>query len=75
MYHVTPDEAKIHLAELIEAALRGEEVVIGNGSSRAVQLVPVGAVRVRRRAGSAKGMISVSEDFDAPLADFEEYTR
>lgn len=27
----------------------------------------------RRRAGSAEGLIKMSDDFDAPLEDFEEY--
>ncbi len=30
-------------------------------------------VKKRRRAGSAEGLIKMSEDFDAPLEDFEEY--
>jgi len=29
----------------------------------------------RRKAGSAKGLIAISEDFDEPLEDFEEYMR
>jgi hypothetical protein len=27
----------------------------------------------RRQPGSAKGLISIADDFDAPLADFAEY--
>jgi len=27
----------------------------------------------RRKAGSAEGLIKMSDDFDAPLEDFEEY--
>lgn len=27
----------------------------------------------RRKAGSAEGLIKMSEDFDEPLEDFEEY--
>ena len=27
----------------------------------------------RRKAGSAAGLIKMSDDFDAPLEDFEEY--
>lgn len=34
-----------------------------------------GTVRTRRRAGSAKGLISMAEDFDEPLADFDEHTN
>ncbi|MBP7688761.1 MAG: DUF2281 domain-containing protein [Thermoflexales bacterium] len=28
----------------------------------------------RRQPGSGKGLISIADDFDAPLADFAEYT-
>jgi hypothetical protein len=34
---------------------------------------PNGNSQKRRRAGSAEGLIKMSEDFDAPLEDFEEY--
>ena len=30
---------------------------------------------VRRRSGSAKGQISMSDDFDRPLEDFAEYSE
>ena len=70
------EEAKARLTDLLEAALRGEAVSITVDDQQAVQLVPVvEAPRVRRPFGSAKGLIDVSEDFDAPLEDFEEYMR
>jgi hypothetical protein len=31
--------------------------------------------RQRRQAGSAKGLIVMREDFDAPLDDFSEYMQ
>jgi hypothetical protein len=37
-------------------------------------LVPVKQVRQPRRPGSARGMIRMTDDFDAPLEDFQEYT-
>lgn len=73
MYQVTPDEAKDRLPDLIAAALRGETVLIERDDEHAVQLVPVARVRRPRKAGSAKGEITISADFDAPLTDFEEY--
>jgi prevent-host-death family protein len=81
MQQVSADEAKEHLAELIDAAMKGETVLItrdGNGGEQAVQLVPVTQgtedhTKGKRHFGSAKGLIEMSEDFDAPLADFEEY--
>ncbi len=32
-----------------------------------------GNVKKRRKAGSAEGLIKMSDDFDAPLDGFEEY--
>lgn len=74
MQEVTPDEAKQHLAELIEAALRGEDVLIARDQQHAVRLVPVTRGARNRRAGTARGLIAIREDFDAPLPDFDEYT-
>lgn len=34
---------------------------------------PKGGSKKRRQAGSAEGLIKMSDDFDAPLEDFEEY--
>lgn len=76
MYQMTPDEAKRHLEELIEAAMRGEQVVIAHDDQHAVQLVPVpraSAAHHERHAGTAKGMIIMADDFDAPLPDFADY--
>jgi antitoxin (DNA-binding transcriptional repressor) of toxin-antitoxin stability system len=74
MQQITPDEAKTRQTELIAAELRGERVVIGEDDQHAVQLVPATAASHPRRAGSARGMIVMSDDFDAPLTDFAEYT-
>ena len=34
---------------------------------------PDGDSKKRRKAGSAEGLIKMSDDFDAPLEGFEEY--
>ncbi len=34
---------------------------------------PSGGSKNRRKAGSAEGLIKMSDDFDAPLEGFEEY--
>jgi len=73
MQQVTLDEAIAQLPDLIKAAVRGEEVLIAAGSDEVVKLVPLTAARKPRQAGSAKGMIWMAEDFDAPLEDFREY--
>lgn len=69
------EEAKANLPELIENAVRGETVVIMDDQEHLVQLSLISSGRKARKAGSAKGMIKIAEDFDAPLSDFDEYTR
>jgi antitoxin (DNA-binding transcriptional repressor) of toxin-antitoxin stability system len=68
----TLSEAQAHLLDLIDAALKGKTVVITKSDQQAVQLVPV-VHSARRQFGSAQGLIVMSEDFDAPLADLSEY--
>lgn len=74
MYQVTPDEARDRLSDLIAAALRGEIVLIERDEEHIVQLVPVSHARRSRTAGSARGAVVMSDDFDSPLPDFEDYT-
>ncbi len=76
MYQFDIDEARAKLPDLIEAAINGEEVYIAKNSNQMLQLVPVASPVVqprKRKAGSAKGLFVMAEDFDAPLTDFEEY--
>jgi antitoxin (DNA-binding transcriptional repressor) of toxin-antitoxin stability system len=54
---------------LVEAAIRGEAVFITKNGQETVQLVPVTSVQPRPQFGSAKGLIVMSDDFDAPLED------
>lgn len=73
IYQVNYDEAKRRLQELIDAAVRGEKVFITREDEKTVQLVPVPENKPRPVFGSAKGLIWMADDFDAPLADFDEY--
>ena len=73
MHQVTLDEAVTHLSDLIEAAMRGEEVFITKDERQSVQLVPHVSKKRTRHFGSAKGLIIMAEDFDAELQDFKEY--
>lgn len=75
MQKVNLDEAASHLPELIEAAMKGEEVIIMKDDKSLVKLVPVSPISHRPRFGSAKGLIWMSEDFDEPLEDFEPYMQ
>ncbi len=67
--------AQIDLAELIEAAKNGDEVVITRDHLPVAKLVAVPGEKPRPRPkfGSAKGEFVMADDFDAPLEDFKEY--
>jgi antitoxin (DNA-binding transcriptional repressor) of toxin-antitoxin stability system len=65
MQQVTIDVAKAHLPDLIEAALNGVEVVIEKDEPPVVKLVPVSQSKPRPKFGSAKGLITISDDVDA----------
>lgn len=73
MYEVGLEEAKAKLVDLVEAALRGEEVFIVTNTKLVVQLIPVKKKKRRPQFGSARGLIHMADDFDAPLEDFAEY--
>lgn len=73
VYQVNYDDPKIRLRDLLDAAMRGDKVIIvGKGGKQMVELVPVTHGQ-RRKFGSAKGKIKIAPDFNAPLADFHAY--
>ena len=74
MHTVTIHEAKTHLSRLIREVLQGEEVIIAKGKTPLVRLTALPDARPQRRLDGCKGLVvSMSEDFDAPLADFNDY--
>lgn len=73
MHYVNVEEAKDHLPDLIDAAVKGEEIVITKDNQHGVRLVPIQKTKPRPQFGSGKGLIAISDDFDDPLEDFEEY--
>ena len=73
MQTVTVAEAAEKLTDLIDAALQGEEIVITKGD-RIIQLTPKQPVkRYPAKAGTAKGQVWMSDDFDELLEEFKEY--
>lgn len=73
MHQINLKEAETQLAKLIEAAASGEEVVITRSDGASFKIVPINTIKPRPKFGSAKGLIRMSNDFDEPLEDFEEY--
>jgi antitoxin (DNA-binding transcriptional repressor) of toxin-antitoxin stability system len=66
MNPITIAEAAQKLPEIIDAALRGEEVIITKGDRSEVKLIPATSAKSRQPV-SAKDMVWVSDDFDEPL--------
>jgi antitoxin (DNA-binding transcriptional repressor) of toxin-antitoxin stability system len=73
VYQITLDEAKLRLLDLIEAALKGDEVFILKDGQQAVQLIRVEPPMRHPQFGSAEGLVTIADDFDAALEDFDEY--
>ncbi len=70
--NVNYDDLKTQITDLIEAAMRGDKVVITKNGRQIIQLVPMKTAH-RRKFGSARGKIKFAPDFNAPLTDFSEY--
>lgn len=62
-------EAKTHLSRLLSRVAAGEEIVIARGGKPIAALVPLGTATQDRKPGSARGRITITDDFDAPLPD------
>jgi prevent-host-death family protein len=66
-------KAKLNLAELLEKAIKGEEIIITKDEQPIVKIMPIKSKRPLK-FGSAKGKIWMSDHFDEPLEEFEEYS-
>ena len=82
MTQVTIEEAQRRLPELLSAAEAGETVMIRGNEGLTFTLAVQRPVPVLNPgwpgypyAGSAKGLIEVSDDFDDPLEELKEYTE
>ena len=70
IHQYTTSEAKKRLKDLIKAALRGETIQIIKDDQAGVELVPFERAKARK-FGIAKGKLTIADDFNAPIDDFE----
>lgn len=73
MHKINLTEAETCLAELVKEAAGGEDVIITQDDGSAFKIVPLLQEKLVPKFGSAKGLFIISDDFDEPLDDFEEY--
>ena len=64
MIQVNMHEAKSQLSRLLEAASRGEEVLIAKAGRPVARLVPIRGRVEPRQLGPFEGQIHIHEDFD-----------
>jgi antitoxin (DNA-binding transcriptional repressor) of toxin-antitoxin stability system len=70
------NDAAQQLDTLVEAALHGEIVELVQADGTSVRLVPSERKLRKRQFGSGRGeIVSIADDFDRPIEDFDGYTR
>ena len=77
MVTVTLEEAKDRLGELLLEVAGGQDVVICQHGVPLGQLMSPPVVQTTKRMrqpGRFAGKIQITEDFDAPLDDFADYS-
>lgn len=62
-------EAKTHLSKLLLRVAAGEVVIIAKAGKPVAKLTRYSENRENRKPGSAKGLVTIHEDFDQPLPD------
>lgn len=66
-------QIQVEWIKLLEAASQGEEIIITRDTQPVAKLAPVSHGDGDLRYGSAKGLVTIHPDFDAPIEGFEEY--
>ena len=73
METVNIHDAKTQFSRLVDAAAKGEEIIIAKAGKPTARLVPMERVKTKRRFGALKGKIRIADDFDGVVpATLEE---
>ncbi|MDJ1168024.1 MULTISPECIES: type II toxin-antitoxin system Phd/YefM family antitoxin [Roseofilum] len=73
MENIDINQALPKIAELLEMAFSGQEVVITNHKDQQIKIAPLSASRPPR-FGCDRERVILSDDFDVPLDDFQDYS-
>lgn len=66
---VNVHEAKTHFSRLLARVMAGEEILIAKAGRPVARLLPLRRRVTERKPGTAKGKVTLSPDFDAPLPE------
>ena len=69
----TVEQAMTMLPDLLALVAQGEDVVLVRDGLPVARLAPLPVSKPR--FGSARGLVTIADDFDEPLPEFEEYMR
>lgn len=75
-YQLTSNATSNDLAQLVDTAVREGEVMLMKDGRQVVRMVSLQSAEEPpqcRRPGTAKGLVTVPEDFTAPLEDMRPY--
>ncbi|MBI5102159.1 MAG: type II toxin-antitoxin system Phd/YefM family antitoxin [Nitrospirae bacterium] len=77
MNTVNIHEAKTHLSSILKRVESGEEILIAKAGHPIARISPLSPASGKRRPGSAKGRLVVSETFMDPLPPdvLDEFAR
>lgn len=62
-------QAKTNFSQLINQALKGEEIIIAKNGVPLIKLTPYEKKSTRRTGGQLKGILIVEDNFDDPLPE------
>jgi len=65
MIETSITNAKAHLSSLVEAAIRGEDVILDRGGKPVARIVPFRDPRKVREPGGLEGLV-IPDDFNDP---------
>ena len=67
-------EIKSQLSSYLKKAIAGEQVIICSYNTPIVELKAISTDHsaVKRKFGTAKGLVKIGKNFNAPLKDFEK---
>ncbi|MBU1342571.1 MAG: DUF2281 domain-containing protein [Proteobacteria bacterium] len=72
MQNIDISQVKQLLPQILEQDIE-ETIIITKQGLPIAKIVGISKKKKQREFGSAKGLIKMADDFDAPLEDFKEY--
>jgi len=73
MDNIDVKKAENCLSDLIQQTIEGNEIIITQGGRPVAKLVALAKNPLKRKFGSAKGLIKMANDFDETPEDFKDY--